>query len=66
MARAMSWTERYGKPCKIGTIPMIVQVHGNSKMTVGSHISIRYAENGRWEQVLVTRVDPDGYFMADR
>lgn len=55
-------------PCKIGTIPMLVRVHGKdwTNMAIDTWIRVQYAENGNWETVWVTRVDPNGYFMADR
>jgi hypothetical protein len=62
---AFKWMDT-AKPCKIGTIPMVVHVHGRDNLAVGEHVRIRYLPGGRWERVLVTRVDPDGYFMADR
>jgi hypothetical protein len=52
--------------CKIGTIPMVVRVHGRDKMEVGKWVRVKYAEGGRWEEVLITEVRPDGYFMANR
>ncbi len=54
------------QPCKIGTIPAVVRVHGKDKIVVGEWIRIQETENGRWERVLVQRVNPDGYFQADR
>lgn len=52
------------RPCKIGTIPMVVEVHGVDarKLKVGEVIRVRPVG---WQTVVVTRVDEDGYFMAD-
>lgn len=62
----MRWIDKCTS-CKIGTMPMLVLVHGADKaMKAGKWIRIKYAEGGRWERVLVTRVDPDGYFMANK
>jgi hypothetical protein len=63
----MRWIDKC-VPCKIGTMPMLVQVHGTDwkKMKVGNWMRIRYNEGGNWERVLLTRIDPDNYFMADR
>lgn len=56
------------QPCKIGTIPMLVWLHRQDAKTIapGRYVRVKYAVGGCWEQVLVTRVDPDGYFMANR
>jgi hypothetical protein len=53
-------------PCKIGTIPMVVQRHRRDRLEVGRYVRIKERSGARWERVLVTRVDPDGYFMADK
>lgn len=59
------WIEKT-VPCKIGTIPTLARLHGKSVLKVGNWIKIQEMENGPWNDVLVTRVDADGYFMADR
>lgn len=61
------WFDK-AKPCKIGTVPMVVHVHEGdyAKAEPGKWMRVRYSPGGGWERVLVTRVDPDGYFMADR
>jgi hypothetical protein len=64
---SLTWLSR-AKPCKIGTMPMLVHVHAGDykRMAPGKYARVRYAEGGRWERVLVTRVDQDGYFMANK
>jgi hypothetical protein len=59
------WIEKCS-PCKIGTIPKLLQVHGGDKVAVGKYIRVKYAEGGRWEKVLVTEVHDNGYFKADK
>ena len=63
----MPWLDKC-VPCKVGTIPMVLQVHRADwkKMKVGNLIRVKYNEGGRWEKVLLTRIDPDNYFMADK
>lgn len=53
---------------KIGTVPMMVYVHAadRRRLAPGLWARIKYYENGNWTRVLITRVDPDGYFMADQ
>lgn len=60
-----SWIER-ARPCKLGTIPCLVHLDGRSRLEVGKWVRVQDAEGGHWFSVLVTRVDPDGYFMADK
>ena len=66
MAR-LSWLDRC-VPAKVGTMPMMVYVHAadRRRLKVGNWARVQYHENGSWERVLVTRVDPDGYFMANK
>lgn len=54
--------------CKIGTQPWLVYLHGSDarRMAVGKRVRVRRHINAEWQHVLVTRVDPDGYFMADQ
>lgn len=54
------------RPCKIGTIPMVVKLHGRDKLVVGKWVRVKLMEGARWESVLVTEVRDDGYFMANR
>ncbi len=54
------------RPCKIGTVPTVVRVHGRDRIEPGRWIRIREAEGGPWVRVLVDRVDPDGHFFASR
>lgn len=60
-----SWAET-ARPCKLGTMPALVHLDGRSKLAVGKWVRVQEIENGNWVRVLVTRVDPDGYFMASR
>ena len=59
------WIEK-ARPCKLGTIPFLVHLDGRSRLEVGKWVRIQEAENGHWLRVLVTRVDPNGYFMANK
>jgi hypothetical protein len=45
---------------------MVLHLHGTDKLVVGEWVRVRMTPGGPWERVLVTRADPDGYFMADR
>lgn len=56
----------FDRPCKIGTVPATVRVHGRDCISVGKVIRVQFMKNGKWENVLVRRVDADGYFQADR
>lgn len=62
---AFKWMDT-ARGCKIGTIPMVVHVHGKDAVKVGRWVRVRYMPGGRWEKVLVTKTEADGYFMADR
>lgn len=55
-------------PCKIGTIPWVVHLHGSDvpRLAPGEWVRVRLIPGAPWEKVLVTRVDPDGHFFADR
>lgn len=53
-------------PCKIGTVPAVVQVHGSDRLVVGKRIRIKRRFNGKWQMVTVNRIDPSGYFQADQ
>lgn len=65
---ALSWLHKHGKPCKIGTVPMCVQVHGSDwrLIAVGKRVRVKEQQGDHWSSVLVTRVDDSGYFMADK
>lgn len=56
------------RPAKLGTVPMLLHVHPTDlkKLAVGNYVRVQDALNAKWEPVKVTRLDPDGYFMADR
>lgn len=65
----MSEREKFletARPCKIGTVPAIVQLDGRSRLAVGKCVRVREAVGAKWTRVYVTDVQPDGYFMADR
>lgn len=64
---ARKWLEA-AIPCKLGTVPAVVHVHGSDRkrLAVGTWVRIRERVGAPWQKVLVTRVDGDGYFMADR
>lgn len=68
MARKASWLEKFGTSCKIGTIPMVVRVHGRDKknMNTNKWIKIQMSENAPWEEVYVREIWGNGYFQADR
>lgn len=61
----LKWIDK-ARPCKIGTIPTVVLLDNRSSLNVGNWVRVQYVENGDWEKVLVTKVQDDGYFMADR
>jgi hypothetical protein len=53
-------------PCKVGTVPWVVVVWGNSRPKVGRHITFRDWKHGSgWQEGIVTRVNPDGYFFVE-
>jgi len=58
--------ERFNVSCKLGTIPALVRVHGRDKIEVGKPVRIQEMPGDRWHHVYVTRINPDGYFFADR
>lgn len=66
MAEKMTWLQKHGKPCKLGTVPAVVQVHKADRVEVGRYVRIKECEGDWWHKVLVTQVHPDGYFKADR
>lgn len=66
MVEKLTWLEKYGRPCKIGTIPALVRVHGKSVVEAGRYILIMECEGDKWHDVLVTEVHANGYFKASR
>jgi hypothetical protein len=56
------------RPAKIGTVPMLVILHGKDKgkLAPGEWVRVKYHAKSPWEHVYVTKVDPDGHFFADR
>jgi hypothetical protein len=53
-------------PCKIGTVPKVIfSIDRRTPMNVGRVIRIKERRGGTWQSVILTRVDEDGYFMAD-
>jgi len=62
-------TERWlnaALPCKLGTVPALVHIDGRSRVAVGRYIRVQEARGGKWSQVYVTEVHPDGHFKANR
>lgn len=62
-----------GWPCKIGTIPMIVRIHGKDidKIAPGNYIRVKYQyptfAGESWSRVHVTKYDPSSrHFFADK
>lgn len=54
------------RPCKIGTIPYQVVLHGSPILVVGSIRNVRKTiDNSKWFRVLITRINEDGYFFCD-
>lgn len=69
MPRNRNWRGlKNPRPCKLGTMPGLVDLHGADakRLAPGLWVRVRECAGGPWNRVLVTRVDPDGYFMADR
>jgi hypothetical protein len=53
--------------CKIGTIPALVVIKGNSKSAINKKLAVRYAKNGEaYFNVIVDKINPDGYFFANK
>lgn len=55
----------YDVPCKLGTVPKLVRVHGSDKIEVDRLLRVMEIKRGKWQSVLVTRINDDGYFFAD-
>jgi hypothetical protein len=54
-------------PCKLGTVPAVIYaLDRRTPLEVGRIVRIKERAGDRWSTVKVTRVDPCGYFMADR
>lgn len=64
--RAAVPTDRFDSACKIGTVPKVVRVHGRDQIQVGKWVRIQECAGDRWHAVLVTKVNDDGYWFADR
>ena len=64
----MALKESMLRPCKLGTVPALVVVHGGDrdKIEPGRFVRVRERDGAPWERVLVRRVNPDGWFQADR
>lgn len=56
------------RPCKLGTMPALVVVHGRDvgKIAPGGMIRVRERDGAPWQLVTVRSVNADGYFQADR
>lgn len=55
----------YDTPCKLGTIPHLVRLHGSDTPEPDRLVRVQERPGARWMAVLVTRVNPDGHFFAD-
>lgn len=54
------------RSCKIGTVPKTVIFKHKYKLEVGKKIQIRHNEDGaKYFQVVITKINSDGYFFAD-
>lgn len=58
-------------PCKIGTVPMTVTVHGADRIDTRKWVRIKEGAGDKWHRVYVTGLvaDKEGrvtYFTADR
>lgn len=60
-----AWLEK-AVGCKIGTVPMVVHVHGKDAMRVGNWIRVKMRQGANWQRVYVNRIDADGHFQADQ
>ena len=58
------WRVREPRPCKIGTVPRLVYVHGHDKVLPGLPIRVRDEGARKWERVTVEKVGPGRYFFA--
>lgn len=56
---------QFNTSCKIGTMPALVRKHDTDKVEVGRLVRIQRQQGAKWEALLVTKVNPDGYFFAD-
>jgi hypothetical protein len=60
------WRVRGPRPCKIGTVPHTVYVHGHDKVLPGLTVRVRDEGARRWERVVVDSVGPGRHFFAQR
>jgi hypothetical protein len=65
MTAAEKFLER-ARPCKIGTVPKVVLVHGSDRVSPGNRIRIKEGVGAPWSMVTVTYVDGTDHFFADR
>ena len=56
---------RFDTSCKLGTMPKLVRLHGNDKPEIGRLVRVQDGEGAKWQGVLVTKINDDGYFFAD-
>jgi hypothetical protein len=64
MARRGEW------PCKIGTVPMHVRIHGSDlrNLVPGGRIRFKDRDGAKWQHAIVRRLGEgqDPWFQADR
>ena len=60
----MDWLDRC-VPCKVGTIPMMVRVHGKTPVRPNARIKFQDVENGKWRTGIVSSVSHDGHFFVE-
>jgi len=55
-------------PMKLGTIPMLVLIHGGDKkrLAAGRWVRIKDSECGKWYKVLVEHIRPCGTVVASK
>lgn len=56
----------YDTPCKLGTVPAVVRLHGADTVEAGRIVRVQEAPGAKWEAVLVHDVSTDGHFKAER
>ena len=58
--------DKFTAPCKLGTVPALVWVHGKDQIEVGKWVRIKECEGDTWHSVFVDKINEDGYFFASR
>lgn len=57
--------EKSRAPCKIGTQPALVWLLKGDEPTVGQRVGFVRTEGGKWDEGMVTKINPDGHFFID-